>query len=179
MATPATNNPNVPSPPARSLHGRERLGANLEFHAATLRLPGRSDLAARAPWLSGLGVLVLVGAGLAVTNPTPADFQAFAADRLVDEISDALCVKGGLPVLMRMVIPNCQELVEGQREALAGVVARHTRRTDLIVASLYRSEVGGQSVLAWRVPRFRSTVLAVAGQFVLIAASSDPSEEAP
>ena len=123
--------------------------------------------------------LVLAGAGLALTNPASADFEAFAADRLVDEISDELCVKGGLPVLMRLAIPNCQELVEGQRQALAGVVASHTRRTNLMVASLYRSEVGGQTVLAWQVPRFRSTVLAVAGQFVLIAASSDNSQEGP
>lgn len=143
------------------------------------RLPGRPDLPARVPWRSGLLVLALAGAGLGATNPSPADFEAFAADRLVDEISNELCVKGGLPLLMRMVISNCQELVEAQRGALAAVVASHTRRRNLAVASLYRSEVGGQSVLAWQVPRFRSTVLAVAGHFVLLAASSDTSQEGP
>ncbi|MCP9804906.1 DUF4359 domain-containing protein [Cyanobium sp. T1B-Tous] len=118
-------------------------------------------------------VVALAAAGLAITNPGPADFQAFAAERLVDEISEELCRDGGLPVLMRMAVTNCQELVQAQRAALGTVVAHHTRRSNFGVLSLYTSEIGGQSLLRWRVPRFRSTVVGVAGQFVLVRAASD------
>lgn len=124
-------------------------------------------------------LVLLAGAGLAITNPAPADFQAFAAERLVDEISEELCGDGGLPVLMRMAVTNCQELVQGQRSALAAAVAAHTRRSNLGLLSLYTSEIGGQTLLHWRVPRFRSTVVGLAGQFVLVWAGSDSSQNEP
>ena len=153
----------------------------------TSRLPGRSDHFAGPPWAFGLMLAAL--AGLAITNPSAADFQAYAAERLVDEISEEVCAEGGLPVLMRLAIQNCQELVLDQRAPLAALVAGHTRRHNLGVLSLYRSDVGGQTLLRWRVPRFRSTVVGVAGQFVLIGAAidragtdssnSDSSQDAP
>ena len=38
--------------------------------------------------------------------------------RLMDEISEEVCGEGGLPVLMRMAIQNCQGLVLAQRAPL-------------------------------------------------------------
>lgn len=147
----------------------------------TSRLHAHSDAATRPPsapglppWALGLGALVLAGVGLAFTNPSPADFQAFAAERLVDEISEELCGEGGLPVVLGLAIRNCRGLVQAQRAPLAAVVAQRTQRRNFGVLSVYRSEVGGQSLLRWRVPRFRSTVVAVAGQFVLISAQTVP-----
>ena len=142
-------------------------------------LSGHPEVSARAPWGAGLVVVALAAAGLAITNPGPADFQAFAADRLVDEISEELCRDGGLPVLMRMAVTNCQELVQALRAALGTVVALHTRRTNLGLLSVYSSEIGGQSLLRWRVPRFRSTVVGAAGQFVLVRAASDRPQQEP
>lgn len=140
----------------------------------TSRLPGRSDGCPFCPpWALGLTLLALAGAALAITNPSAAEFEAYAADRLVDEISEEVCGDGGLPVLMRMAIQNCQELVLAQRTPLAALVASHTRRHNFGVLSLYRSDVGGQPVLLWRVPRLRSTVVGVAGQFVLIGAATE------
>lgn len=170
-------NANVPS------QSGPEFGANLGIPPATPRLPGRSDAPIRAPggsgWALAAGALALAAGGLALTNPTSADFQTFAAERLVEEIGEEVCGEGGLPVLLRMAITNCQELVLAQRPALGAVVARHTRRTNLGVLSLYRSELGGQALLRWRVPRFRSTVVGVAGQFVLIGASTDRAEAVP
>ena len=142
-------------------------------------LSGHPEDSARTPWVSGLVVVALAAAGLAITNPAPADFQAFAAERLVDEISEELCGDGGLPVLMRMAVTNCQDLVRAQRTALGTVVADHTRRTNLGLLSVYSSEIGGQSLLRWRVPRFRSTVVGAAGQFVLVRAASDRPQQEP
>ena len=145
----------------------------------TSRLPGRADANPCPPWGVGLILLAMAGAVLAVTNPSTADFQAYAADRLVDDISEEVCGDGGLPMLMQMAIQNCQGLVLAQRAPLGALVAGHTRRHNLGVLSLYRSDVGGQTLLLWRVPRFRSTVVGVAGQFVLIGANSAPAQNAP
>ena len=142
---------------------------------ATLhRLVCRSDTLARFAWAPGL--LALAGGGLALTNPSPADFRSYASDRLVEEISKELCGDGGVPVLLRMAINNCVGLVQAQREALAAVVLSHTRRRNYGVVSVFETELGGQSLLRWQVPRFRSTVVGVAGQFVLISAATDRSE---
>jgi len=121
-------------------------------------------------------VLALVGGGLALTNPSLGNFRAFASDRLVEEISKELCADGGVPVLLRMAINNCVGLVQAQRAALAAVVLSHTRRRNYGLLSVFESELGGQSLLRWQVPRFRSTVVGVAGQFVLISAATDRPE---
>jgi hypothetical protein len=121
-------------------------------------------------------VLALAAGGLALTNPSPADFRAYASDRLVEELSEELCGDGGLPVLLRMAINNCVGLVKAQRAALAAVVLSHTRRRNYGLLSVFESELGGQSLLRWQVPRFRSTVVGVAGQFVLVSAATDRSE---
>ena len=121
-------------------------------------------------------VLALAAGGLALTNPSSADFRAYAGDRLVEEISKELCGDGGVPVLLRMAINNCVGLVQAQRAALAAVVLSHTRRRSYGLLSVFESELGGQSLLRWQVPRFRSTVVGVAGQFVLISAATDRPE---
>lgn len=94
----------------------------------------------------------------------------------MEEISKELCADGGVPVLLRMAINNCVGLVQAQRETLAAVVLSHTRRSNYGLVSVFESELGGHSLLRWQVPRFRSTVVGVAGQFVLISAASDRSE---
>lgn len=136
-------------------------------------MPGRSDPAARASWIAALAGAGLAAAGLVLSNPSPADFQAFAAERLVEEIGEELCGQDGLPLLLRMAVANCPQVVRDQQGALASVVASHTKRLNLGLFSLYRSAVGGQTVLGWRLPRLRSTVLGIAGQFVLVQVSSD------
>ena len=111
----------------------------------------------------GLGV-----AGLAISNPSPADLETFASDRLVDEISDELCSRDGLPAVMRLALSNCHGLVHDQRQALGRLVREKARRQNFGVFSIYRADIGGQNLLAWQVPRFHATVLAIAGTFVLL-----------
>lgn len=123
----------------------------------------------RLPLLAALGAVL----GLALTNPDGADFERFAADRLVEEIAEELCVEADLPLLLRMAVGNCEQQVRDQRAALAAVVQQHTHRTNLGLVSLFRSEIGGQRLLTWRVPRFRSLVLGIAGQFVVLQAGQD------
>ena len=118
------------------------------------------------PLFASLAIL----AGFVATNPSGEDFQRFAADRLVDEIAEELCREGQLPLLLRMAVGNCEQLVRDQRNALAAVVQTHTRRTNLGLFSLFQSRIGGQRLLDWRVPRFHALVLGAGGQFVVLHA---------
>jgi hypothetical protein len=109
-----------------------------------------------------------VGGSLAWTNPGPAEFADYAGDRLVKEITAEVCHGDRLPALLRLALSNCTELVASQRDALGALVLQQTRRTNLGLFSIYRSELGGQRLLRWQLPRLRITVVGVAGQFVLV-----------
>ncbi|SBO43061.1 DUF4359 domain-containing protein [Cyanobium sp. NIES-981] len=138
---------------------------------------------ARPSWLSpSLGLpalLALVGGSLAFTNPGPDEFADYAGGRLVQEITAQVCEGDRLPSLLRLALTNCSELVASQRQALGAVVLQQTRRTNLGLFSLYHSDLGGQQVLRWRVPRLKATVVGVAGQFVLVqGGEAEPDSDA-
>lgn len=125
--------------------------------------------------LAAAGVALVV---LVFSNPQMTDFQEFVAGRLVDEIAEELCREADLPLMLRLAMPDCERMVSEQRAALAAVVRQHSRRINLGLFSLYRSEIGGQRVLEWRVPRLRSLVLGVAGSFVPLWVDLDSGKEA-
>ena len=129
--------------------------------------------ASRRPWIPIALAVALGAGGLAISNPSPADLEAFASERLVDEISDELCSSDGLPVVMRLALSNCNGLVHDQRESLGGLVRDQARRQNFGLFSIYRAEIGGQSLLNWQVPRFHATVLAIAGTFVLLESGQE------
>ena len=126
------------------------------------------SISSRRPWIPIALAIALGAAGLAISNPSPADLETFASERLVDEISDELCSGDGLPAVMRLALSNCHGLVHDQRQALGRLVRDQARRQNFGVFSIYRAEIGGQNLLAWQVPRFHATVLAIAGTFVLV-----------
>ncbi len=129
--------------------------------------------APRGSWLGALLLTAGAAAGLAISNPAPPAFERFAAAHLVQEIERQVCAGDVLPPLVRLALPNCSELVQDQNEAIGALVSSQTRRWNLGLLSIYRSDVGGQEVLLWQVPQFRATVVGVAGQFLVLQASID------
>ena len=124
-------------------------------------------------WCWCLAVL-LVGGALALTNPDEQDFEAFAGERLVALVDEELCSEGGLPLLARLLIQDCPELVRSQEGVLGRLALLGTRRFNAGLFSLYSTQVGGQSLLpGLRLPRYRALTLAAAGQLVMLQASSD------
>jgi len=123
--------------------------------------------------LLGWGLLLAaLGAGLALTNPGPAAFEEFAAGRLTALLREELCQEDGLPLMLRLVIQNCEALVEAQTPVLGRLATLQTRRRNLGLLSLYSTALGGQQLLpSWRVPRYEALTLAVAGRFVVLRAS--------
>lgn len=109
-------------------------------------------------------------AGLVVTNPGPEAFEDYAAERLVDLAIEEVCRPAAMPMLLRLVVRNCGELVRSQRQVFGRLVAHHSRRINFGIASLYLTRLGGQQVLPdWRIPIYSVTTLAAAGQFVTLS----------
>ncbi len=115
----------------------------------------------------------LLGGVLALSNPRPSDFESFAADQLVDVIQTEVCQGDVLPTLVRMALRDCPRLIQAQRGAIGAFLGSHTRRTNLGVLSVYRTEFGGTVLLGWSLPRFSATVVGAAGQLVILQAGLD------
>jgi hypothetical protein len=143
-------------------------GANLSALPFPLLLASPARPSWLSPWLGVPALLALVGGSLAWTNPGPDEFADYAGERLVKEITAEVCQGDRLPGLLRLAMASCPELVASQRQTLGALVLQQTRRTNLGLLSVYHSELGGQRVLRWRVPRLDTTVVGVAGQFVLV-----------
>jgi hypothetical protein len=144
-------------------------------------LPPPSTTTRTVSGLLGLTAATAGLIGLVVTNPGPAAFEEFAAEKLTELASEELCRNEGLPLLARLLIQNCPELVRSQRKVLGRLARDHSRRYNLGLLSIYGTRLGGEQVLPhWRIPRYDAVTLAVAGQFVLLTAGeSAPGSPMP
>ncbi len=132
---------------------------------------------ARRTTVALLGAAAL-GVGLAATNPGPRAFEEFAGEELVRLLSGELCAENGLPLLARILIRDCEGLIASQRGVLGRLALRQTRRINLGVFSVYRTQVGGEEIVpGWRLPRYSATTLAGAGQFVILQTDEEPADE--
>lgn len=129
---------------------------------------------------TGLGLLaVCAGAiGLALTNPGPEAYEEFAGERLSEALIEELCEPDGLPMVLRLIIRDCPGVIRSQRPVLGRLAVSQTRRRNLGLLSVYRTDLGGQELLgSWSLPRYRSLTLAAAGQFVLLRTDRLDREE--
>ena len=119
------------------------------------------------------GVLSLV-----FSNPSLEDYEAHAGDQLVTLGTQELCDEPTLPMVLRLWIRNCPELIASQRDALAALAGQFTTRRNPVLASLYSTRMGGQELLSGlRLPGFDVLTLGVAGRFVILR--TDASSGAP
>jgi len=120
-------------------------------------------------------VLAAATCGLAITNPSPRDFEEFAASQLVELIDQELCQKPSLPLMLQLVLTNCPAMVQAQRQTLGRIAREHSKRVNIGIASVYSTRFGGQQLLPnWRVPQYAVTTIAAAGTFVVLNATSTP-----
>ncbi|NQV10419.1 MAG: DUF4359 domain-containing protein [Cyanobacteria bacterium] len=117
---------------------------------------------------------------LAFTNPGPPEFEDFASEQLVERAIGEVCGPDGLPAPLRLVIKNCPELIRGQRQMLGSLAGRSSQRQNFGLFSLYRTAIGGPSVLPFlSLPTYHALTLAGAGQFVILRTSSDANDSSP
>lgn len=130
------------------------------------------------PWLGWSLLLAGLATALAWTNPGPAEFESFAGERLVELAADEVCGEEGLPLLLRLVVRDCQGLIHSQRRALGALAAQATHRYNAGLFSLYATEVGGQELMPGLVvPRYHALTLGLAGQLLVLRADSDAGVE--
>ena len=124
--------------------------------------------------IAAVGLLSLV-----VSNPSLEDYQAHAGDQLVRLGTKELGDEPTLPMVLRLWIRNCPELIASQRDALAALAGQFTTRRNLVVASLYSTRMGGQELLpGLRLPGFDVLTLGLAGRFVILRTdASDGASE--
>ena len=130
----------------------------------------------QVPVAAALAALTAAGAALALafTNPSLSDYEDHAGEQLVVLLSKELCTSEGLPMVLRLWIRDCPQLVASQRQALAQLAGRFTTRVNLGVASMYTTRVGGQQILPGvTLPTAEVVTLGVAGRFVLIRSDTD------
>jgi len=118
--------------------------------------------------------LLLAGLALAASNPGDQEFEAFAGEQLADYATQELCSTGGLPLMAQLLIQNCPQLIQAQRQALGRIAAAETRRYNAGLFSLYSTEIGGQTLFpGLQIPRYHALTLAGAGQLVVLHASQE------
>ena len=123
--------------------------------------------------IAAAGLLSLV-----VSNPSLEDYQAYAGDQLVRLGNKELCNEPTLPMVLRLWIRNCPELIASQRDALAALAAQFTTRRNLVVASLYSTQMEGKELLpGLRLPGFEVLSLGVAGRFVIFSTDASNGAE--
>ena len=123
--------------------------------------------------IAAVGVFSLV-----VSNPSLEDYQAHAGDQLVRLGTKELCDEPTLPMVLRLWIRNCPELIASQRDALAALAGQFTTRRNLLVASLYSTRMERKEMLpGLRLPGFEVLSLGVAGRFVVLSTDASNGAE--
>ena len=122
--------------------------------------------------------VALIGSGCAavliLTNPKPDDYADHAGQQLVGLLTQELCRSNGLPMLLRMWVRDCPQIVASQQQVLASLAARFTTRLNLGIASIYTTQLGGQDLApGLTLPQLKAVTLAAAGQFVMLRSESD------
>jgi hypothetical protein len=131
------------------------------------------------PWAVVSAGVALAGSAvvLALTNPSMADYQAYAGGQLVELATEELCGQGGLPMLLRLWIKDCPGVIASQQTNLAALAGQVSTRMNFGIISVFTAEVGGQKILpALRLPHYRVTTLGIAGQFIPLDSRSVPAE---
>ncbi|WP_255102125.1 MULTISPECIES: DUF4359 domain-containing protein [unclassified Synechococcus] len=131
-----------------------------------------------ARWCTALAVAGGVsGVALVFTNPGLDEFESFAGDQLAELAVEEVCVNR-LPMPLKLAIQNCPELIRSQHKVLGDLARRSTRRQNFGLFSLYRTQIGGPSVLPFlELPIYRVLTLAAAGRFKILSTSSDNDPE--
>ncbi len=127
-----------------------------------------------ARWCTALALGAgVTGVALAFTNPGLEEFESFAGDQLAELAVEEVCAHR-LPMTLKLVIQNCPELIRSQHKVLGELARRNTRRQNFGLFSLYRTQIGGPTVLPFlEIPLYRVLTVAGAGRFRILRISSD------
>ena len=111
---------------------------------------------------------------LAVTNPSLEDYKQDAGNRLVKLATLELCEERGLPMLLRLWIKDCPDLVASQKRVIADLAGQFTTRWNFGVASVFSTRIGGQELLpGLRLPGLDVLTVGIGGRFLVLRTETD------
>lgn len=94
----------------------------------------------------GLAAIGGLGIVMALTNPDRASYETYAAKRLTAYIKDEVCTQA--PNIFGIVLQrNCSDLVDSGSPVIQRLVARNTKRQNLILFSIYTTDIAISSAI--------------------------------
>ena len=92
------------------------------------------------------GITALAGLGIAaaVTNPSEAEYQQYAADQLSTYLKDNVCTQAPETLGLR---DRCVELAESNQGEFEALIASNTQRQDYVFFSVYQTDLSVNSLL--------------------------------
>ncbi|NJR52328.1 MAG: DUF4359 domain-containing protein [Leptolyngbyaceae cyanobacterium CSU_1_3] len=113
-----------------------------------------------------LGVGVLVGVGLAVTNPEQSAFEEFAVQRIRDDA----CKEMPLGLAQQ-----CPQFVDDNKVELKKIVTQSTERRDFLIFSYYETNLSVRSIIPQLsllpgLPAYRFETVGLFGKFYIYEA---------
>lgn len=104
----------------------------------------------------GLGFLIIL---LAVTNPSREAYLEYATFKLADDVKEEICgakdLKNLLGEVANLIAGICRTGVDVQREKIRDFISNASRRRNLVIFSIYRTDVLDR----------RYTTIAILGNF--------------
>jgi len=87
----------------------------------------------------GVVGLAALGVAMAKTNPSKAEYEEYAVQRLTEYLKKNVCKK--TPSLLEHLINvNCDKLVDSAKPQMREVIVGNTQRQDFIIFSIYRTD---------------------------------------
>lgn len=99
-----------------------------------------------------------LGVGMALTNPSPEEYEAFAVEQLKEIIKEEGCDKlpqeltGGIeiPESLGNILQNqCPNILEKASPILRQIIASNTQRQNFVVLSIYRTDFSRNPVAGY------------------------------
>lgn len=109
-----------------------------------------------AAMLTGIAI-VGVGGILVATNPSRADYEQYATDRLTAYLQTEVCadapsILGELADVSELLSQQCQTFIQDNRTQIESLVSSSTTQTDLWVLTIYQTTLqvpGIEGLPAW------------------------------
>ncbi len=87
----------------------------------------------------GVVGLAALGVAMAKTNPTKADYEDYAVQRLTEYLDQNVCTKT-TSLLENLIKFDCQKFLNSANPQIREIIAGSTHRENFIVFSIYRTE---------------------------------------
>lgn len=90
----------------------------------------------------GVGGIGLLGFGviMALTNPTPGDYEAYATEELTSYLKENVCTQVSQP-LQGLLQNYCKSLVDTGQPHLHQLIAQQTTRHNFLLFSIYQTQL--------------------------------------